>query len=87
MREQRAGGLVRLLDLAHPRSHAFAVPSNHVHYDEHGRVEVPKRRTLRTVLTVAAVVVVVGLIGLLIAFWLFNTGDMIPGTGTGEMEG
>jgi hypothetical protein len=61
------------------------VSSTQVHYDEHGRVEVPKRRTLRTVLTVVAVVVVVGLIGWLIAYWLFNAGDMIPGTGTGDV--
>jgi hypothetical protein len=85
MREQRAGGLVRLLDLARPRSHAFAVFSTHVHYDEHGRVEAPKRRTLRTVLTVVAVVVVVLLTGLLIAYWLFNTGGTVPGTGTGDV--
>jgi fatty acid desaturase len=85
MREQRAGGLVRLLDLAHPRSHAVAVPTTHVHYDQQGRVEVPRRRILRIVLIVVAVVVVVGLIGWLIAFWLFNAGGTIPGTGTGDV--
>jgi hypothetical protein len=61
------------------------VSSTQVHYDEHGRVEVPRRRTLRTVLIVVAVVVVVGLIGLVIAYWLFNTGGTVPGTGTGDV--
>jgi hypothetical protein len=53
----------------------------HVHYDEHGRVEAPRRRTLRIVLIVVAVVVVLWLIG----YTLFNVGGLIPGTGTGDV--
>ena len=67
--------------------HAVAVPSTHVHYDQHGRVEVPGRRTLRIVLIVAAVVVVLWLIGQLISYTLFNAGGTVPGTGTGEIIG
>jgi hypothetical protein len=65
--------------------HAAAVPSTHVHYDERGRVEVPRRRILRIVLIVVAVVVVVWLIGLLIGYTLFNVGGSVPGTGTGDV--
>ena len=61
------------------------MPSTHVHYDQHGRVEVPRRRILRIVLIVAAVVVVVWLIGLFIGYTLFNVGDTVPGTGTGDV--
>jgi hypothetical protein len=69
------------LDLTNPRLHALAVPSTHVHYDEQGRVEVPRRRILRIALIVVAVVVVVWLIG----YTLFNVGGLIPGTGTGDV--
>ncbi len=57
------------------------MPSTHVHYDEQGRAEVPRRRTLRIVLIVAAAVVLVWLIG----YTLFNVGGLIPGTGTGDV--
>ena len=57
----------------------------HVHYDQHGRVEGPRRKILRIVLIVAAVVVVVWLIGLLIGYTLFNVGGTVPGTGTGDV--
>jgi hypothetical protein len=73
------------LDLPNPRLHADAVPSTHVHYDQHGRVEVPRRRILRIVLIVVAVVVVIWLIGLLIGYTLFNVGGSVPGTGTGDI--
>jgi hypothetical protein len=69
------------LDLTNPRLHAVAVPSTHIHYDEQGRVEVPRRRILRIVLIVVAVVVLVWLIG----YTLFNVGGSIPGTGTGDV--
>jgi hypothetical protein len=69
------------LDLPNPRLHADAVPSTHVHYDQHGRVEVPRRRILRIVLIVVAVVVVIWLIG----YTLFNVGGSVPGTGTGDI--
>jgi hypothetical protein len=69
------------LDLTNPRLHAVAVPSTHIHYDQHGRVEVPRRRILRIVLIVVAVVVVVWLIG----YTLFNVGGTVPGTGTGDI--
>jgi hypothetical protein len=61
--------------------HAVAVPSTQVHYDEQGRVEVPRRRILRIVLIVVAVVVLVWLIG----YTLFSMGGSIPGTGTGDV--
>ena len=61
------------------------MPSTHVHYDQHGRVEVPRRRILRIVLILAAVVVVVWLIGLLVSYTLFNVGGTVPGTGTGDI--
>jgi hypothetical protein len=61
--------------------HAVAVPSTHVHYDEQGRVEVPRRKILRIVLILVAVVIVVWLI----SYALFNVGDVIPGTGTGDV--
>jgi ferric-dicitrate binding protein FerR (iron transport regulator) len=68
--------------------HAVAVPSTHVHYDQHARAEVPRRRrTLRIVLIVVAVVVVLWLIGQLISYTLFNAGGTVPGTGTGEIIG
>jgi hypothetical protein len=69
------------LDLTHPGLHASAVPSTHVRYDDQGRVDVPRRKTLRIVLIVVAVVVVVWLIG----YTLFNVGGLIPGTGTGDV--
>jgi hypothetical protein len=69
------------VDLAQSGPDAVAVPSTHVHYDEHGRVEAPRRRTLRIVLVIVAVVVVVWLIG----YTLFIVGGMIPGTGTGDV--
>jgi hypothetical protein len=69
------------LDLTNPRLHSVAVPSTHIHYDRHGRVEVPRRRILRIVLIVVAVVVIVWLIG----YTLFNVGGTIPGTGTGDV--
>jgi hypothetical protein len=69
------------LDLTNPRLHAVAVPSTHIHYDQHGRVEVPRRRILRIVLIVVAVVVVLWLIG----YTLFNLGGSVPGTGTGDI--
>ena len=61
------------------------VPSTHIHYDRHGRVEVPRRKILRIVLIVVAAVVVVWLIGLLIGYTLFNVGGTVPGTGTGDI--
>jgi len=61
------------------------VPSAHVHYDQHGRVEVPRRRILRIVLIVAAVVVVLWLIGLVIGYTLFDVDGSVPGTGTGDI--
>ena len=61
------------------------VPSTHIHYDRHGRVEVPRRKILRIVLIVVAAVVVVWLIGLLIGYTLFNVGGPVPGTGTGDI--
>ena len=61
------------------------VPSTHIHYDRHGRVEVPRRKILRIVLIVVAAVVVVWLIGLLIGYTLFNVGGTVPGTGTGDV--
>jgi hypothetical protein len=64
---------------------AVAVPSTHIHYDQQGRVEVPRRRILRIVLLVVAVVVVVWLIALLIGYTLFNAGGSVPGTGTGDI--
>ena len=73
------------LDLTNPRSHAFAVPSTHVQYDQHGRVEVPRRRTQRMVLIVVAVVVVLWLIGQVIGYTLVNVGGTVPGTGTGDI--
>jgi ferric-dicitrate binding protein FerR (iron transport regulator) len=73
------------LDLTNPSLHAVAVPSSHVHYDRHGRVEVPRRRVLRIVLIVAAVVMIVWLIGLVIGYTLFNVGGSVPGTGTGDI--
>jgi hypothetical protein len=65
--------------------HAVVVPSTHIHYDRHGRVEVPRRKILRIVLIVVAAVVVVWLIGLLIGYTLFNVGGTVPGTGTGDI--
>jgi hypothetical protein len=65
--------------------HAVAVPSTHVHYDQHGRVEVPRPRILRIVLIVVAVVVFVWLSGLLIGYTLFNAGGSVPGIGTGDI--
>jgi hypothetical protein len=64
--------------------HAVAVSSTHVHYDEQGRVEAPRRRIRRIVLIMVAVVVVVWLIGLVIGYTL-NVGGEIPGTGTGDV--
>ena len=61
------------------------MPSTHIHYDRHGRVEVPRRKILRIVLIVVAAVVVVWLIGLLIGYTLFNVGGTVPGTGTGDI--
>jgi hypothetical protein len=69
------------LDLTKPSLHAVAVPSTHIHYDRHGRVEVPRRKILRIVLIVVAAVVVVWLIG----YTLFNVGGTVPGTGTGDI--
>jgi hypothetical protein len=77
----RRGGARPSLDLANPGLHPVAVPSTQVRYDQHGRVEVPRRRILRIVLIVVAVVVVLWLIG----YTLFNLGGSVPGTGTGDI--
>lgn len=61
------------------------MPSTLIHYDQHGRVEVPRRRILRIVVIVVAVVVVVWLIGFIVGYTLFNVGGEIPGTGTGDV--
>ena len=70
------------LDLTNPGLHAVAVPSTHVHYDEQGRAEVPRRRIWPIVLIVVAVLVLVWVIG----YTLFNLGGSIPGNGTGDVS-
>jgi hypothetical protein len=72
------------LDLADPRLHAAAVPSTHVHYDEQGRAEVPRRRIRRIGLIVVAVLVVLWIIGLIVSYTLFNVGGEVPGNRDGR---